>query len=184
MTVGGIDLILEPVVGMPAVILFGGGHVSRFVSRSAAMAGFRVTVVDDRRAYANPERFPEAEATIALPFEKSWEQVRILPTTSIVIVTRGHKFDEVVLERALSTPARYIGMIGSRTKVLATFSHLRERGITDDLLSRVRAPIGLDLGAVSAEEIGISITAELVAMRRGKSGAVEPMAHRLGGSQS
>lgn len=163
------EFIIEPVPGLQDLIIFGGGHVSRYVSQSAAMAGFRVTVVDDRPEYANARRFPEAHRTLAMGFDSSWDQIQVNPSTSIVIVTRGHKFDERILERAVRTPARYIGMIGSRRKVISTYTHLVERGVPRELLRDVHAPIGLDIGAVTAEEIGISIAAELVAVRRGFS---------------
>jgi len=161
------ELIIEPVIGFQDLIIFGGGHVSRYVSRAAAMAGFRVTVVDDRPEYANTRRFPDASQTLALWFDDSWAQLQVRDTTSIVIVTRGHKFDEMVLERAVETPARYVGMIGSKRKVLTTFANLIARGISVERLRSVRAPIGLDIGALTAEEIGISIVAELIAVRRG-----------------
>lgn len=173
------EVILEPVVGLQDLIIFGGGHVSRFVSRSAAMTGFRVTVIDDRPEYANPQRFPEAAQTIACFFEDAWQKLRITPSTSIVIVTRGHKFDEGILEEAVRTPARYIGMIGSGRKVLTTYRHLRERGVSQAVLDRVRAPIGFRIGAVTAEEIGISITAELIAVRRGMYGPARAMSDAL-----
>jgi xanthine dehydrogenase accessory factor len=163
----GGEFIIEPVVGFQDLVIFGGGHVSRYVSRSAAMAGFRVTVIDERPEYANPGRFPEAFRTLAVGFEASWSQMKVRSSTSIVIVTRGHKFDAQVLEQAVKTPARYIGMIGSKQKVLTTFSNLVNRGIPKERLRNVRAPIGLSIGAATAEEIGISITAELIAVRRG-----------------
>jgi xanthine dehydrogenase accessory factor len=169
------EVILEPVIGLQDLVIFGGGHVSKFVSRSAAMAGFRVTVIDDRKEYANPQRFPEAARTLACFFEEAWDALRITRSTSIVIVTRGHKFDELILEQAIRTPARYIGMIGSGRKVLATYRHLRERGVAQADLERIRAPIGFRIGAVTAEEIGISIAAELIAVRRGMHGAAAPM---------
>jgi xanthine dehydrogenase accessory factor len=167
--------VVEPIVGMQDLFVFGGGHVSRFVVRSAAMAGFRVTVVDDRPEYANAQRFPEAWKTLAVPFDRSWEHLEVRPSASIVIVTRGHKFDERVLEQAVQTPARYVGMIGSAKKVAVTFRNLRQRGISEDRLRKVRAPIGLAIGARAAEEIGISITAELIAVRRGVLGVAIPM---------
>ncbi len=170
------EFIIEPVPGLQDLIIFGGGHVSRFVSRSAAMAGFRVTVVDDRPEYANAQRFPEAYRTLAVGFDSSWDQIEVKPSSSIVIVTRGHKFDERVLERAVRTPARYIGMIGSRRKVISTYTHLVERGIPREVLREVHAPIGLDIGALTAEEIGVSITAELIAVRRGVAGAAKSKA--------
>jgi xanthine dehydrogenase accessory factor len=167
--------VVEPIIGMQDLFVFGGGHVSRFVVRSAAMAGFRVTVVDDRPEYANAQRFPEAWRTLAVPFDRSWEHLEVRSSASVVIVTRGHKFDERVLERAVQTPARYIGMIGSATKVASTFDNLRQREISEDRLRKVRAPIGLAIGARTAEEIGISITAELIAVRRGVPGVAAPM---------
>ena len=173
------EFIIEPVIGLQDLIIFGGGHVSRYVSRSAAMAGFRVTVIDERPEYANPQRFPEAYRTLAVGFDESWNQLQIKPSTSIVIVTRGHKFDERVLERAVDTPARYIGMIGSKRKVLVTFSNLVKRGISRERLRKVRAPIGLSIGAETAEEIGISIAAELIAVRRGDPSPASAMSDRV-----
>jgi xanthine dehydrogenase accessory factor len=175
----GGEFIIEPVIGLQDLIIFGGGHVSKYVSRSAAMAGFRVTVVDDRPEYANPQRFPEAYRTLAVGFDESWNQLQVKASTSIVIVTRGHKFDERVLERAVQTRARYIGMIGSKRKVLATFANLVGRGISRDLLRNIRAPIGLEIGALTAEEIGISITAELIAVRRGVVSPAGGMSERI-----
>jgi xanthine dehydrogenase accessory factor len=173
------EFIIEPVIGLQDLIIFGGGHVSRYVSRSAAMAGFRVTVIDDRPEYANPQRFPEAYRTLAVGFDDSWNQLQVKPSTSIVIVTRGHKFDERVLERAVQTEARYIGMIGSKRKVISTYANLVDRGIPRDLLRNIRAPIGLGIGALTAEEIGISITAELIAVRRGVASAAGAMSERV-----
>jgi xanthine dehydrogenase accessory factor len=175
----GGEFIIEPVIGLQDLIIFGGGHVSKYVSRSAAMAGFRVTVIDDRPEYANPERFPEAYRTLAAGFDDSWGQIQVRPSTSIVIVTRGHKFDERVLERAVHTKARYIGMIGSKRKVISTFTHLVRRGISRELLRKIRAPIGLGIGALTAEEIGISITAELIAVRRGARSPAGAMSGRV-----
>jgi len=173
------ELIIEPVIGLHDLLIFGGGHVSKYVSRSAAMAGFRVTVIDDRPEYANPQRFPEAYRTLAVGFDDSWGQIQIRSSTSIVIVTRGHKFDERLLERAVKTQARYIGMIGSRRKVVATFANLVRRGISRDLLRDVHAPIGLNIGALTAEEIGVSITAELIAVRRGAVSPAGMMSDRV-----
>jgi xanthine dehydrogenase accessory factor len=169
------ECIIEFIEGLRDLIIFGGGHVSRYVSQSAVMAGFRVTVIDDRPEYANARRFPEAHRTLAVGFDASWDQLQITPSTSIVIVTRGHRFDERVLERALDTPAQYIGMIGSKRKVAATYGNLAARGVSWSRLQMVHAPIGLDIGAVTAEEIGISITAELIARRRGVTFLVRAM---------
>jgi xanthine dehydrogenase accessory factor len=175
------ELILEPVAGRPALVIMGGGHVSKYVSRAATMAGFRVTIVDDRKEFANPERFPEAAETICVEFANAFQYLTVKPSTFIVIVTRGHRSDEEILEHAVTTPARYIGMIGSRRKVLTTFERLVEHGVSPEALGRVHAPIGLDIGAVTAEEIGISIVAELVYARRGGN---RPLQSKSGGMSS
>ena len=161
------EVILEPIAGLPRLLIFGGGHVSKYVARAASMVGFRITVIDDRKEFANAERFPEAFSTLAVEFNDAFEHVKVTPSTYIVIVTRGHRSDEDVLRNAINTPAKYIGMIGSRKKVLATYEHLVEEGVSVEKLRRVHAPIGLDVGAVTAEEIGISIVAELIHVRRG-----------------
>ena len=166
------EVVLETVPGRPHLVIFGGGHVSRYLSGAAATAGFRITIVDDREKYANPARFPEAERTVAAGFTDAFSSISIERSTFIVIVTRGHRHDEEVLERALGTPARYIGMIGSRRKVLVTYEHLLERGVDAASLRRVRAPVGIEIGAVTAEEIALSIVSELIAERRGAAGAL------------
>ena len=163
------ELILEPLAGMPHLVIFGGGHVSKYVSRAASMAGFRITIVDDRIEFANAQRFPEADHTLAVEFSDALQHIEIKPSTYIVIVTRGHRSDEEILERVITSPAKYIGMIGSRRKVLTTYKHLMERGISAEKLKHVRAPIGLEIGATTAEEIGVSVVAQLIAVRRGEA---------------
>jgi xanthine dehydrogenase accessory factor len=132
----------------------------------SSAVGFRVTVVDDRKEFANPVRFPEAVRTLATDYRRSFTEIRVRPSASIVIVTRGHVSDDAVLEEALKTPASYIGMIGSKTKVGAAFERLRADGVPADTLRRIRAPIGIDIGAVTPEEIAVSIVAELIHARR------------------
>jgi xanthine dehydrogenase accessory factor len=173
------EWILEPMTGQPELVIFGGGHVSRYVSRTAAMAGFRVTVVDDRDKFANPQRFPEAARTLAMGFLESFSRLTIRSSTYIVIVTRGHRYDEDVLEQALKTSAKYIGMIGSKRKVLTTYEHLVEGGVSTRALDRVYAPIGIDIGAVTAEEIGVSIVAELIKVRRGENSPLEHESQKM-----
>ncbi len=177
----GGELILEPVTGRARLIIVGGGHVSRSISRIASMAGFGVTVLDDRAEYANAERFPEADATRVVDFHNAFAQTEIGPSTAIIIVTRGHRSDEEVLERVVDSAAGYIGMIGSKRKVLATYRHLVERGTPPESLRRIHAPMGLEIGAVTPEEIAVSVVAELVQIRRnapapvpGKSVAMQP----------
>jgi xanthine dehydrogenase accessory factor len=166
--VAGGTLLLEPWFATPRLVIFGGGHVGRCLSRAAAAAGFRVTVADDREKYANAERFPEASATRVIDFAAAAAMVG--PGAYAAIVTRGHAFDETVLEQVLATDARYIGMIGSKKKVLAAMRHLHARGVPLDRLKSVHAPIGLEIGAVTAEEIAVSIVAQLIRVRRGCAG--------------
>ncbi|HTR80162.1 MAG TPA: XdhC/CoxI family protein [Bacteroidota bacterium] len=167
------ELILEPVQGMPSLIIFGGGHVSKYISRSAAMVGFHVTIIDDRPEYANPVRFPEAKKTIACDFAEAFGQIEIKPSTYVVIVTRGHRSDEEILSHVVEKPAKYIGMIGSQRKVLTTYKHLVERGISIETLRKVHAPIGIEIGATTAEEIAVSVVAQLIAVRRGEVDRLE-----------
>ena len=166
-TLGDGVLIIEPVQGVPPLVVFGGGHVAKYVARAASMAGFSVTIVDDRESYASPERFPDADRTIVADFPNALEGIDITSSTYILIMTRGHQHDEEILGQALKTPAKYIGMIGSKRKVMTTFEHLLEQQHTEEELGRVYAPVGLDIGALTAEEIAISVVAELVSIRRG-----------------
>jgi xanthine dehydrogenase accessory factor len=130
------------------------------------MAGFGVTIVDDREYFASAERFPEARRTVVADFRTAIAGLDITSSTYLLIVTRGHQYDEEILGQALTTPAKYIGMIGSKRKVTTTFGHLLEQGHTAGSLGRVHAPVGLALGALTAEEIAISIVAELISVRR------------------
>jgi xanthine dehydrogenase accessory factor len=123
-------------------------------------------VCDDRSEYANKDRFPDADNIVVEEFERVFGKVRIDADSYIVIVTRGHKWDKTVLEQALKTPARYVGMIGSKRKTLTILEDLRKKGFSQESLDRVYSPIGLSIGAVTAEEIALSIVAELVKVRR------------------
>jgi xanthine dehydrogenase accessory factor len=143
-----------------------------------AHAGFHVTVLDDREDYANAERFPMADHVICGDFATELDHMDIDGTTYIVLVTRGHKQDELGLRHVVGSRAGYVGMIGSRRRVAAVLQHLREEGVPEEQLARVHAPIGLDIGAETPEEIAVSIIAEIIAVRRGGSGG--PMPGRTG----
>lgn len=160
------EVIFEPIAGTPRLVIVGGGHVSKSLCRAAAMVGFSVSVLDDRSRFANPERFPDASRTLVVDFNDAFAEIPLTASSYLVIVTRGHAYDEIVLAQALASPAMYIGMIGSKRKVLTAFGHLRERGIGEIDLARVHAPVGIDIGAVTPEEIAVSIVAELIAIRR------------------
>jgi len=161
------EVIVQPIKGEQDLVIFGGGHVSKYLAQIASVAGFSTTVIDDREEFADPSRFPGARRVLASDFGQAFEKVEVSQSTYVVIVTRGHSSDEAVLERAVHTPAKYIGMIGSRKKVIACFENITKRGIPLADLRRVHAPIGLDIGAISAEEIAVSIVAELIRVRRG-----------------
>jgi len=163
---GRVEVFVEPLT-VPVLVLCGGGHVSRAVARIADMAGFRVTVVDDREAFANEERFPEAARCVAGPWEEALASLDVGENAYVVIVTRGHEMDGACLKWALGTPARYVGMIGSKRKIRRIYDDCRAAGIDDDRLRTVRAPIGLDIGALTSEEIAVAIVAEMVGVRRG-----------------
>ncbi len=165
---GEIEVFIEP-IAVPAVVVFGAGHVSRDLADIAARAGFAVTVVDDREAFANVERFPSARRVVARPtFEEAFRELRVTPSTSCVVVTRGHAMDLECTDFALHTTASYVGLIGSRVKVRALLGRLRDAGRLGGVdLARLHAPIGLDLGAQTHGEIAVAVVAELVAHRRG-----------------
>jgi xanthine dehydrogenase accessory factor len=167
---GTLEVFVEPILPQPVAYLFGGGHVSMAVARAANAAGFGVTVVDDREAFANKERFPMAQE-VYTSYEDAFEKIKPNAASYLVIVTRGHKEDMHVLAWAVRTEARYVGMIGSKRKVLSVYKALEKEGYKPEEFERVYAPMGLDIGALSPEEIAVSITAELVAVRRNASNA-------------
>jgi xanthine dehydrogenase accessory factor len=163
---GTLDIFVEPILPPASLYIFGAGHVSINLYKTARSAGFDVTVVDDRETYANRERFPDAKEVIAEDFDKAL--ARLAPTESsyLVIVTRGHRDDMRVLRWAVQTSARYVGMIGSKRKTITIFQELTKEGLAPELFERVYAPVGLDIGAITPEEIAVAITAELIAVRR------------------
>ncbi len=162
---GTLEIFVEPILPQPIAYLFGGGHVSMELAKAASAAGFAVGIVDDREAFANLERFPMAQE-IYTRYEDAFEKIKPNAGTYLVIVTRGHKEDMRVLAWAVRTEARYIGMIGSKRKVFSVYKALENEGYRAEEFARVYAPMGLDIGALSPEEISISITAELIAVRR------------------
>lgn len=162
---GTLEVFVEPILPQPVVYLFGGGHVSMAVAKAAFAAGFGIAVVDDRESFANKERFPMAQ-DIHTSYEDAFAKIQPNVATYLIIVTRGHKEDMRVLAWAVRTDARYVGMIGSKRKVLSVYKALEEEGYKPEEFERVYAPMGLEIGALSPEEIAISIVAELIAVRR------------------
>jgi xanthine dehydrogenase accessory factor len=162
---GTVEVFVEPILPQPVVVLFGGGHVSTAVAKAAHAAGFGVVVVDDRESFANTQRFPMAQE-IYTGYEQAFEKLKPNASAYLVIVTRGHKEDMRVLAWAVRTKARYVGMIGSKRKVLSVYKALETEGYRMEEFERVYAPMGLEIGALSPEEIALSIVAELVTVRR------------------
>lgn len=163
---GKSEVFVEPIISNPCLYVFGGGHISFFITKIAKMVGFRVVVTDDRAEFANRERFPDADEIIAENFSSAFQKLTINKSSYIVIVTRGHLHDEKVMEWAVKTDARYIGMIGSKKKKQTLFSNLQAKGISKDVLEKVYAPIGLEIEAETPEEIAVSIMAEVIKVRR------------------
>lgn len=154
--------IAMPIMNRSDLYIFGAGHVSQYISRVAAMVGFDVTVIDDRGDYANSERFPEARTIIVDEFHSGFDYLPFTGSEYVVIVTRGHKHDALVLEQVITRPTRYLGMIGSHRKTRMVFDHLKRNGIDESQLVRVFAPIGIDIAAETPEEIAVSIMAEII----------------------
>lgn len=173
---GAPAIYLEIVAARPTFLVVGAGHIGRALARLANFLGYRVVVLDDRPDYADPQLIPEADDVICDDFEAALERFPIGPTTTIVLVTRGHKQDELSLRKCIGRSAAYLGMIGSRRRTSTVLQHLRDEGFPEEELDRVRTPIGLDIGAETPEEIAIAIVAEVILLRRGGTGT--PMYYR------
>jgi xanthine dehydrogenase accessory factor len=154
-----------PLLARCPLVIVGGGHVGQAVAKLAAELDFRVTVIDDREEFVSEARFPTAERRIAGAFADILPRIEITPATFCLIVTRGHHHDERALYHLVDRGARYVGMIGSKRKIRLIFDDLEAEGIAPELLAKVHAPVGLDIGSQTVPEIAISIAAELIAHR-------------------
>ncbi|HZT28756.1 MAG TPA: XdhC/CoxI family protein [Bryobacteraceae bacterium] len=163
---GQLDVFVEPILPVPTAFIFGAGHISKSLSKVATLAGFSTTIIDNRDTFANRERFPEAGEIFAGEYEDVFGKLNVNETSYLVIVTRGHRDDMRVLRWAVTTPARYVAMIGSKRKVINVIKELEKEGIPREAFERVFSPMGLEIGAISPEEIAISVVAEMIAVRR------------------
>jgi xanthine dehydrogenase accessory factor len=163
---GQLDVFVEPVLPVPHAFIFGAGHISKSLSKVATLAGFATVIVDDRESFANRERFPEAAEVHAGEYEDVFAKLNINENSYVIVVTRGHRDDMRVLKLAIGTSARYIAMIGSKRKVINVIRELEKEGIPRAAFERIYAPMGFNIGAVSPEEIAISVAAEMIAVRR------------------
>jgi len=165
---GQMEVFIEPIEPSPRVYVFGAGHVGYFVAKMAHEVGFKVHVVDDREKFASAERFGDS-IDVAVDHIPTWIKTHQLPPTAYaVIVTRGHIHDIDVLRALMASPLRYLGLIGSKAKVKRIYDALIEEGLSPDALKAVHAPIGLDIGAITPQEIAVSILAELIAVKHGR----------------
>jgi xanthine dehydrogenase accessory factor len=165
-----VQVLLEVVEAPATLLVVGAGHIGRSLTRIGAEAGFSVTVLDDRPEFASADLLPEADKVICADFEDTLGSYPISSNTYVVMVTRGHKQDELSLRVTVTSPAAYVGMIGSRRRTAAVLQHLLEDGIPKEALDRVHTPIGLDIGAETPGEIAVSIIAEAIMVRRGGDG--------------
>lgn len=163
---GTVEVFVQPLSPVPTLWVLGAGHIALPLVELGHMMGFKTIVIDDRPDYANPFRFPQAEEVICNDFAATIKRLPVSDHTYIVIVTRGHKYDQMCVEMLIDSPCAYIGMIGSRRRVSEMRNNLKEKGFSEELLARLHSPIGLDIGAETPEEIALSIMAEVVMTRR------------------
>ena len=163
---GDMEIFIEPVLAEPGLFIFGGGHIGLALTKMARLTGFKIKAIDDRSEFAAPQRFPEVEQVLLSDFDAAFSKLTVHSSDYIVILTHAHKGDEIVLEQALKTKAKYIGMIGSAKKNELVFSHLRKKGFPQDVLDKVYTPIGLRIRAQTPAEIAVSILAEMIKVRR------------------
>lgn len=169
---GSLEIYVEPIVVAPRLYIFGAGHVGLSTYRIAHSAGFEVTIVDEREAFANRERYPDAKGIVVAPFDAAMAGLYPSPGSYVLIFTPSHQTDMQVLRWAVDTPARYIGMMGSKRKVIGIFRELQKDGVRPERFRAVHAPVGLDIGAQPPEEIAISVVAEMIALRRRSAAAL------------
>ncbi|MTJ81476.1 MAG: xanthine dehydrogenase [Telmatospirillum sp.] len=176
---GTLEVFVEPILSDPILYLFGAGHVGLNTCRVAALAGFKVAIVDDRSSFANADRFPDAWAVHADDWDRVMASLAPPDGAYIVIATRGHREDLRVLRWAIGTNARYVGMIGSKRKIITLCKQLVTEGVPTSALEGLHAPVGLDIGATTPEEIAVAVVAELIAVRRRREAAVPMRYPRL-----
>jgi xanthine dehydrogenase accessory factor len=158
-------VLIEPFIPKPRLIVFGGGHIAKPLVEFASRVGFSVTVIDDRPSFSNTGRFPEAEKVICESFERSFNLLNLRKSDYVVVITRGHRHDGVVLREVLNYELSYVGMIGSKRRVRGMMEELLDEGYSKDKLDLVNSPIGLDIGAITPDEIAISIIAQLISFK-------------------
>ena len=170
MTASGAEYFIEAYTTPPQLVICGGGHVSRALASLAKPLEFRLFITDDREEFANEDRFPEADIIVSQKPEDALPNLPINPNTFIVVATRGHRYDNSALLAAAKTPARYVGLMGSKRKTILIYEDLMRSDLSLDRIREIRSPIGLDIKARTPEEIAISIMSEMLMFRLGGSG--------------
>jgi len=163
---GQMDVFLEPILPAETLYLFGAGHLSQSTAAVAKMLGLRVVVIDPRPEYNNIDRFPDADSLVVEEYDNAFSELNVDENSYIVIYTPGHVSDEKCLHFAVGTAAKYVGMIGSKKKVKEVKERLRQKGVSQQQLDEIHAPIGLEIDAQTPEEIAVSILAEITKVRR------------------
>ena len=166
----GMEVFVEGFTTPPTLVMIGGGHVGKATADLAHNLGYRVFIIDDRPEFSNTDRFPYAEQTVVANYDAWAGDLDINVNSFVIAATRGHRYDDMALESALTTRARYIGLMGSRRKNMMIFQRLLRQGVSTERLKQVHAPIGLDIGALTPEEIAVSIMSEIIMVRRGGKG--------------
>ena len=172
-TGAGDEIYLEGFTAPATLVLMGGGHVNRAIATIGKQLGFRLFVMDDRPEFANTERFPDADQVAVTSYDEGLEPFLITRNTAVVVASRGHRYDDMALETAALSPAWYVGLIGSKRKVILIYERLLRRGISLERVRELHAPIGLDIGGRTPEEIAVSVVAEILQSRYNTAG--QPM---------
>ena len=164
---GIVEVFVEPVLPDPRLVIFGAGHLGVAIADLALTVGFDVSVIDDRESFANPARFSPKVDVVCRAFDAPLDELRINSESFLLMVTRGHRWDQIALGLAVHTGARYVGMVGSRRKIVMTVQSLLDKGWTPDLFKNLYAPIGIEIGSETPEEIAVAVVAEMIAIRKG-----------------
>lgn len=174
-----IECYIEAYTTPPTLVLIGGGHVSKAIAPIAKSVGFRIFVFDDREQFSNPDRFPEADITMVGDYRDGFDKLPVNANSFVVVASRGHQFDDAAVSGALRTPASYVGLLGSKRKTILIYEELIRNGFDPEELRRINAPIGLDIGGRTPEEIALSVMSEIVAFRLGGNGGSMKLQERL-----
>ena len=179
---GRMEVFIEPIQSVPTLLLFGAGHVAQPLARLAHAVGFRVEVADDRPKFANPGRFPDAAKVVVEAPREAAASLSLGRSSYAVVVTRGHRGDADALEAVVGRGLKFVGLLGSKAKLVHVLTELEDRGVPAEARAEVRCPLGIEIGAETPEEIAVSILSEMVAVRRGVAPAeIRPMRAELPG---